>query len=73
MSQAEVAAILELPFEERFRLFELLWESLASKPEELPLSEEHRKLVEAEYEEYQKNPDDVLSHEEFVSALRQLR
>lgn len=72
MSQAEVAAILRLPFEERFHLFELLWKSLSSKPDEVPLSDEHRRLLDQEVAEYESNPDDVLTHEEDFAERRSL-
>jgi putative addiction module component (TIGR02574 family) len=41
MSNADVAEILKLPAEERLRLVELVWDSLAAAPADVPLNEAH--------------------------------
>ena len=45
MSDADVAEILKLPVEERMRLVELIWESLAANPAALPLGDAHRAVL----------------------------
>lgn len=37
MSNADVAEILKLPAADRLRLLELIWDSLAAKPTDVPL------------------------------------
>lgn len=72
MSQADVAKILALPVEERLHLIALIWESLSSKPEEIPINDEHRRILEERLAEHELDPDDVVSLEEaLVMARRQ--
>ena len=70
MSDAELAAILKLPPEERLRLVELIWESLRSTPEDLPLGEAHRAALDAELADHQRDPSNVLTLEEVLSGIR---
>ena len=48
MSDADVAEILKLPAEERLRLVELIWESLGTTPDAVPLSDAHRVAIDEE-------------------------
>ena len=48
MSDADVAEILKLPTEERLRLVELIWESLSTTPDAVPLSDAHRVAIDEE-------------------------
>lgn len=66
MSEAEIAEILRLPAEERFRLVERLWESLCVNPSAVPLSEAHRAALDDELAEHRRNPEDVLTLEEVL-------
>ena len=66
MSEAEIAEILKLPAEERFRLVERLWESLCANPSAVPLSEAHRAALDDELAEHRRNPGDVLTLEEVL-------
>ena len=43
MSDTDIAEILRLPIEERLRLVELIWESIAADPSAIPLGDAHRK------------------------------
>ena len=70
MSDAQVAEILKLPAEERLRLVELIWASLSAAPSELPLSNAHRAAIEDELIEHRRNPDDVLTLDQVLSAVR---
>ncbi len=70
MSDTDLAEILKLPAEERLRLVELLWESLRTTPNELPLSDAHRAALEAELADYQRDPSDVLTLEEVLAGIR---
>ncbi|MGH9891156.1 MAG: addiction module protein, partial [bacterium] len=47
MKQISVAEILELPVQERIRLVELIWESIAAVPEAVEVTPE----IKAELEE----------------------
>lgn len=73
MSDADVAEILKLPPEERLRLVELIWESLAATPSAVPLGDAHRAAIDEELAEHRRNPNDVLTHEELISGVRKPR
>jgi putative addiction module component (TIGR02574 family) len=66
MSDADVAEILKLPAEEKFRLVELLWESLCTNPSAVPLSDAHRVAIDDELAEHRQNPEDVLTLEQVL-------
>ena len=70
MSDADVAEILKLPAEERLRLVELIWESLAAKPSEVPLSDAHRAVIDERIAEHERNPDDVVPRDEVLARAR---
>ena len=46
MSDADVAEILKLSPEERLRLVEIIWESLAADPSSVPLGDAHRAVID---------------------------
>lgn len=46
MSDAEVAELLKLPPEERMRITEIIWASLAADPKAVPLGDAHRTLID---------------------------
>lgn len=73
MSQADVAKILALSVEERLRLIELIWESLNAHAADIPISDEHRKIVEERMAEHERDPDDVITHEEALLMARRPR
>lgn len=73
MSDADVAEILKLPPEERLRLVELLWESLAATPAAVPVGDAHRIAIDEELSEHRRNPDDVLKLDELLSAIRKAK
>jgi putative addiction module component (TIGR02574 family) len=70
MSDTDVAEILKLPVEERMRLVELIWESLAANPSALPLSDAHRAVLDERVAEHDRNPDDVATREEILAEAR---
>ena len=70
MSDTDVAEILKLSVEERMRLVELIWESLAADPSALPLSDAHRAVLDERLEEHERNPDDVATRNEILSEAR---
>jgi len=70
MSNADVARILELPAEERLRLVEVIWESLAAKPSDVPLGNAHRAVIDERIAEHERRPDDVVSRDEVLAQAR---
>lgn len=71
MSDTDVAEILRLPVEERMRLVELIWESLAADASALPLSDSHHALLDERLAEHERDPDDVATRDDVLSAARQ--
>ena len=65
-----VAEILKLPPEERLRLAEIIWESLAADPSTVPLGDAHRKVIDERLAEHERNPDDVVSRDQVLAEAR---
>ena len=70
MSDADVAEILKLPPEERMRIAEIIWASLAADPEAVPLGDAHRALIDEAIAEHERNPADVVSRDEVLAEAR---
>lgn len=70
MSDAGVAEILKLSPEERMRIAEIIWASLAADPETVPLGDAHGALVDDAIAEHERNPDDVISREQVLAEAR---
>ncbi len=70
MSDADIAEILKLPAEERMRLLEIIWESLASDPSSIPVGDAHRAVLDERLADLQRNPDDVVSLDEVIANAR---
>jgi putative addiction module component (TIGR02574 family) len=70
MSDADVAEILKLPPEERMRLAEIIWASLASEQSSVPLGDAHRAVIDERLAEHERNPDDVVSRDEVLAEAR---
>jgi putative addiction module component (TIGR02574 family) len=70
MTSADVAEILKLPAEERLHLIELIWESLAAEPSDVPLSDAHRAVIDERIAEHERNPDDVVCRDEVLAQAR---
>lgn len=70
MSDADVAELLKLPPEERMRIAEMIWASLAADPESVPLGDAHRALIDEAVAEHERNPDDVVSRKQVLAEAR---
>ena len=70
MSDTDVAEVLKLPVEERMRLVELIWESLAANPAALPLGDAHRAVVQERLTDHERNPDDLATRDEVLAEAR---
>ncbi|HYR35130.1 MAG TPA: addiction module protein [Burkholderiales bacterium] len=70
MSDADVAEILKLPPEQRMRLVEIIWASLAAEPSSVPLGDAHRAVIDERVAEHERNPDDVVSREQVLKESR---
>ena len=70
MSDADVAEILKLPPEERMRIAEIIWASLAANPDSVPLGDAHRVLLDEALAEHERKPDDVISRDQVLAEAR---
>ena len=62
--------ILKLSPEERMRLAEIIWESLAAEPSSVPLGDAHRAAIDQRLAEHERDPDDVVSKDEVLRDAR---
>lgn len=63
--------ILALPAVERLRVVEQIWDSIASEPESLPLTEAQQREIESRLEEFERNPSIAISWEVARARLRE--
>lgn len=70
MSNTDIAEILNLPIEERLRLVELIWESIAANPSAVPISDAHRAVIDERLAEHARDPDDVIIRDEVIAEAR---
>lgn len=70
MNTISVAAILELPVQERIRLVELIWDSVAAVPEAVEVSPELKTELEARLAEFEANTEAGHSWDEVKSRLK---
>jgi putative addiction module component (TIGR02574 family) len=57
MRPLPMTEILELPVDERIRLVELIWESIAAVPEAVPVSDELKIELDRRLAEFEANPE----------------
>jgi putative addiction module component (TIGR02574 family) len=70
MNKADVDEILKLSAGEWLRLMELIWESLAARPSDVPLSDAHRAVIDERIAEHERNADDVVSRNDVLAHAR---
>lgn len=70
MSSISISAILELPVQERIRLVELIWDSVAAVPEAVEISPELKAELEARLAEFEANPEAGYSWDQVKLRLK---
>lgn len=65
-----ISEILSLPAEERLRIVEVIWDSIASESTSIPVSDKQRREIEARIAEHERDPSRAIPWE---VARRQLR
>jgi putative addiction module component (TIGR02574 family) len=70
MSTISIADILDLPVQERIRLVELIWDSVAAVPETLQVSPELITELDARLAEFEANPEAGHSWSQVKSQLK---
>ena len=72
MKQELVAEILALPFTERVRLVEVIWDSISAAPDALPLTQWQKEELDRRLAEYEADPDSGATLEEVFARLRRV-
>lgn len=70
MNSISISDILRLPVQERIRLVELIWDSVAAVPEAVEISPELKKELEARLAEFEANPEVGYSWDQVKSRLK---
>jgi putative addiction module component (TIGR02574 family) len=70
MNNISIADILELPVQERIRLVELIWDSVAAVPEAVQISPELKAELQARLEEFEANLEAGYSWDQVKSRLK---
>ena len=70
MNTISIAAILELPVQERIRLVELIWDSVAAVPEAVKISPALKAELETRLAEFEANPEAGYSWDQVKSRLK---
>jgi putative addiction module component (TIGR02574 family) len=73
MSKFSAADVLELPVQERLRLVEDIWNSIADAPEALELTSEDKRLLDERLEARQRNPNAGSPWEEVYARITSRR
>ncbi|MBS0588134.1 MAG: addiction module protein [Proteobacteria bacterium] len=69
MKNIPIAGILQLSVQERIRLVELIWDSVATIPEAIEISPELKTELEARLAEFAENPNAGFSWEQVEARL----
>ena len=70
MNTISIADILELPVQERIRLVELIWDSVAAVPDAIEVSPALKAELEARLAEFEANPETGYSWDQVKLRLK---
>ena len=65
--------ILTLPADERLRIVETIWDSIAAEPDSVPVTDAQKREIEARLEEYRRDPSIAIPWEVARQRLREGR
>jgi len=69
MENVSISDVFQLPVEERIRLAQAIWDSVASSPEQVPITAAQVKELDRCYNEYLDDPDEGSSWSEVKARL----
>ena len=69
MENVSLSDVFQLPIEERIRLAQAIWDSVASKPGQIPLTKAQVRELDRCYAEYLEDPDEGLPWSEVKARL----
>lgn len=70
MSDADIARILQLPGQERLRLVQIIWDSVAADASAVPLGDAQRAIIDERLAEHEANPEDIVTRDEVLAEAR---
>ncbi len=73
MIKEKIPELQRLSPAEKFALAIELWDELSSNPDEIPVTEEQLNEMDRRFEEYQRDPDKVVSWEEVKARILSTR
>ena len=73
MDAAQIDAILKLDVDERIRIVQIIWDSIAASTEVAPLTTDERDTIEQLVAEDDADPGDVVSWPEAKALIRRSR
>jgi putative addiction module component (TIGR02574 family) len=73
MIKEKIPELQRLSAAEKFALAIELWDELSSKPDEIPVTEEQLNEMDRRFEEYQRDPDKVVSWEDVKARILSTR
>jgi len=69
MTLEEIPEIQKLTKVEKLQLVEDLWDAIAAMPDDLPLSDEEKVLLDSRFKAHSESPADALTLEDFKKRL----
>ena len=69
MENVSISEVFQLPIEERIRLAQAIWESVASSPDQVPLTAAQVRELDRCYDEYLNDPDEGSSWNDVKARL----
>jgi len=66
----QISDILKLSIAERIQLAEDIWDSIASAPESVPVTDEQRQELDRRLQAYAQNPEEGVSWDELKEKVR---
>jgi len=69
MENVNISDVFQLPVEERIRLAQAIWESVASSPDQVPLTTAQVRELDRCYDEYLNDPDEGSSWNDVKARL----
>lgn len=73
MIKEKIPELQRLSPAEKFALAIELWDELSSNPDEIPVTEQQLNEMDRRFEEYQRNPDKVVSWEDVKARILSTR
>jgi putative addiction module component (TIGR02574 family) len=73
VNSAQLEAILSLDVEERLRIVQLIWDSIAASPEAVPVTAAERAELDRRIAEDDADPDDVVTWQQAKDLIKRAR